>query len=285
MQPPVGPILVSLGPFSVHWYGLLIVTGILLAAASAAFLAKRAGENPDYVWDMLLLVVVLAVIGARVYHVFSQPAGGLIGWDYYKEHPLEALYIWQGGLAIYGAVIGGALGVLIYTRLRHLQTLRWLDFAAPGVALGQAIGRWGNFINHELYGPPTTLPWGVIIPAENRIIPYTNMTLYPPDTLFHPTFLYESLAALVLFLALFLLGMKRYEKLHQGDLLVGYLIGYAVIRFFTEMLRPDAWTIGSLAAAQVFSLVFIVGGIAFLVARRLLAKRQPESIETDFGQD
>ena len=279
MQPPVGPILVSLGPFSVHWYGLLIVTGILLAAASAAFLAKRAGENPDYVWDMLLLVVVLAVIGARVYHVFSQPAGGLIGWDYYKEHPLEALYIWQGGLAIYGAVIGGALGVLIYTRLRHLQTLRWLDFAAPGVALGQAIGRWGNFINRELYGPPTTLPWGVLIPAENRIIPYTNMTLYPPDTLFHPTFLYESLAALVLFLALFLLGMKRYEKLQQGDLLVGYLIGYAVIRFFTEMLRPDAWTIGSLAAAQVFSLVFIVGGVAFLVTRRLWAKRQPESTE------
>ncbi len=285
MQPPVGPILVSLGPFSVHWYGLLIVTGILLAAASAAFLAKRAGENPDYIWDMLLLVVVLAVIGARVYHVFSQPAGGLIGWDYYKEHPLEALYIWQGGLAIYGAVIGGALGVLIYTRLRHLQTLRWLDFAAPGVALGQAIGRWGNFINRELYGPPTTLPWGVIIPAENRIIPYTNMTLYPPDTLFHPTFLYESLAALVLFLALFLIAVKRHEKLHPGELLVGYLIGYAVIRFFTEMLRPDAWTIGSLAAAQVFSLVFIVGGIAFLVARRLLAKRQPESTKTDFGQD
>lgn len=268
MQPPVDPILFTLGPFSVHWYGLLIVTGIMLAATSAAFLAKRAGENPDYVWDMLLLVVVLAVIGARVYHVFSQPEGGLIGWDYYKEHPLEALYIWQGGLAIYGAVIGGAIGVLIYTRMRHLQPLQWLDFAAPGVALGQAIGRWGNFINRELYGPPTTLPWGVLIPAENRIIPYTNMMQYPADTLFHPTFLYESLAALALFLALFWLGIKHYEKLHRGDLLVGYLMGYAVIRFFTEMLRPDAWTIGSLAAAQIFSLVFIVLGAAFLITRR-----------------
>ncbi|MDX9952738.1 MAG: prolipoprotein diacylglyceryl transferase [Anaerolineae bacterium] len=279
MQPTVDPILFSLGPFSVHWYGLLIVTGILLAAASAAFLAKRAGENPDYIWDMLLLVVVLAVIGARIYHVFSQPAGGLIGWDYYKEHPLEALYIWQGGLAIYGAVIGGALGVLIYTRLRHLQPLRWLDFAAPGVALGQAIGRWGNFINRELYGPPTTLPWGVIIPAENRIIPYTNMTLYPPDTLFHPTFLYESLAALALFLVLFLVAVKRYDKLHPGDLLVAYLIGYAIIRFFTEMLRPDAWTLGALAAAQVFSLVFIVGGVGFLVARRLWLRKQATPTE------
>lgn len=279
MQPTVDPILFSLGPFSVHWYGLLIVTGILLAAASASFLAKRAGENPDYVWDMLLLVVVLAVIFARLYHVFSQPAGGLIGWDYYKEHPLEALYIWQGGLAIYGAVIGGALGVLIYTRARKLQTLRWLDFAAPGVALGQAIGRWGNFINRELYGPPTTLPWGVIIPAENRIIPYTNMSLYPPDTLFHPTFLYESLAALALFLVLFLVAIKRYEKLHSGDLLVAYLIGYAVIRFFTEMLRPDAWTLGALAAAQVFSLVFIVAGVGFLVARRLWLRKQSTSTE------
>ncbi|HOS80966.1 MAG TPA: prolipoprotein diacylglyceryl transferase, partial [Anaerolineae bacterium] len=244
MQPPVDPILISIGPLAVHWYGLLIVLGIMLAAASAAFLAKRGGENPDYVWDMLLLVVVLAVIGARAYHVFSRPAGGLIGWDYYKEHPLEALYIWQGGLAIYGAVIGGALGVLIYASVHHLNPLRWLDFAAPGVALGQAIGRWGNYINRELYGPPTTLPWGVLIPPENRILPYTDMTRYPADTLFHPTFLYESLAALALFLVLFLLGMKRYEKLHPGDLLVGYLMGYAVIRFFTEMLRPDAWTIG-----------------------------------------
>lgn len=277
MQPLVDPILITVGPFAVHWYGLLIVTGIMLAATTAAFLAKRAGENTDYVWDMLLLVVVLAVIGARVYHVFSQPAGGLIGWDHYKEHPLEALYIWQGGLAIYGAIIGGAIGVLIYTRMRHLKPLQWLDFAAPGVALGQAIGRWGNFINRELYGPPTTLPWGVLIPAENRIMPYTNLALYPPDTLFHPTFLYESLAALALFLVLFLLGVKRYERLHPGDLLVGYLIGYAVIRFFTEMLRPDAWTIGVLAAAQIFSLVLIVGGAAFLIARRLMARQKPES--------
>ena len=274
MQPPVDPILISVGPFAVHWYGLLIVTGIMLGALAAAFLAKRAGENPDYIWDMLLMVVVLAVIGARVYHVFSRPAGGLIGWDYYKEHPLEALYIWQGGLAVYGAVIGGAIGVLIYTRMRRLKPLQWLDFAAPGMAIGQAIGRWGNFINRELYGPPTTLPWGVLIPPANRIMPYTNLALYPPDTLFHPTFLYESLAALALFLVLFLLGVKRYEKLHSGDLLVGYLIGYAVIRFFTEMLRPDAWTIGTLAAAQIFSLIFIVTGAAFLIVRRLPARQK-----------
>ncbi len=274
MQPPVDPILISVGPFAVHWYGLLIVTGIMLGALAAAFLAKRAGENPDYIWDMLLMVVVLAVIGARVYHVFSRPAGGLIGWDYYKEHPLEALYIWQGGLAVYGAVIGGAIGVLIYTRMRRLKPLQWLDFAAPGMAIGQAIGRWGNFINRELYGPPTTLPWGVLIPPANRIMPYTNLALYPPDTLFHPTFLYESLAALALFLILFLLGVKRYEKLHSGDLLVGYLIGYAVIRFFTEMLRPDAWTIGTLAAAQIFSLIFIVTGATFLIVRRLAARKK-----------
>lgn len=277
MQPPVDPILITVGPFAVHWYGLLIVTGIMLGALTAAFLAKRAGENPDYVWDMLLMVVVLAVIGARVYHVFSRPAGGLIGWDYYKEHPLEAFYIWQGGLAVYGAVIGGAIGVLIYTRMRHLKPLQWLDFAAPGMAIGQAIGRWGNFINQELYGPPTTLPWGLIIPPQHRIMPYTNLALYPPDTRFHPTFLYESLAALGLFLVLFLLGAKRYEKLHQGDLLVGYLIGYAVIRFFTEMLRPDAWTIGSLAAAQIFSLVFIITGVVFLVVRRLPARHKTET--------
>ncbi len=274
MVPPVNPILVSIGPFAVHWYGILIVTGIMLGAMAAAYLAKRASENTEHVWDMLLVVVLLAIIGARVYHVFSQPTGGLIGWDYYKEHPIEALYIWQGGLGIFGAVIGGALGVILYTRMHKLHTLQWIDFAAPGMALGQAIGRWGNFVNRELYGPPTNLPWGVLIPPENRIMPYTNLTLYPPDTRFHPTFLYESLGAFVLFLTLFTLAVKLHGRLKDGDLLAGYLIGYATIRFFTEMLRPDAWEMGDLAAAQVFSLIFIAIGAVFLVIRHVILPRR-----------
>ncbi len=270
MQPPFPPTIVSWGPFTVHWYGLLIVLGIVLAAVTTDYLARVNGDDGDRVWDMLLVVVIAGVIGARLYHIFSQPAGGLIGWSYYKRHPIEIFYIWQGGLGIYGAVLGGALGLYLYCRHEGLSPIRWMDYAAPGVALGQAIGRWGNYMNRELYGPPTDLPWGLNIPPAYRIAPYDNLSLYPPEIRFHPTFLYESLGALLLFFLLFYLGAKRYAQLKEGDLILGYLLGYAVIRFFTEMLRPDAWRMGALATAQVIALV--VGGVslALLIARHLI---------------
>jgi phosphatidylglycerol:prolipoprotein diacylglycerol transferase len=275
MTPPFGPILLNIGDvISVHWYGVLIVTGIILGANVAAYLAKRAGKDPEIVWDMLIIVVVLAIIGARVYHVFSQPSSGLLGWDYYKENPLEALYIWNGGLGIYGAIVGGIIGVLIFAWRRKLRPLQWLDFAAPGMALGQSIGRWGNYINIELYGPPTTLPWGLRVPAMNRISPYTDLLKYPETTLFHPTFLYESLAALVLCLLLVWIAVRYGDKLLEGDLLVGYLIGYAIIRFFTEMLRPDAWMVGTIAAAQLVAIILLIVGIAYLLVRHLWIARR-----------
>jgi phosphatidylglycerol:prolipoprotein diacylglycerol transferase len=275
MTPPFGPILLNIGDvISVHWYGVLIVTGIILGANVAAYLAKRAGKDPEIVWDMLIIVVVLAIIGARVYHVFSQPSSGLLGWDYYKENPLEALYIWNGGLGIYGAIVGGIIGVLIFAWRRKLRPLQWLDFAAPGMALGQSIGRWGNYINIELYGPPTTLPWGLRVPAMNRISPYTDLLKYPETTLFHPTFLYESLAALVLCLLLVWIAVRYGDKLLEGDLLVGYLIGYAIIRFFTEMLRPDAWMVGTIAAAQLVAIILLIVGVAYLLVRHLWIARR-----------
>ncbi len=277
MIPPFDPIILTLGPFGIRWYGLLIVTGIMLGAAAAAFIAQEQDKDPDHIWDMLLLAVFLAIVGARMYHVFSKPSGGLLGWDHYKANPIEVFYLWEGGLGIFGAIIGGALGVLIYCLWHKLRPLRWMDFTAPGLALGQSIGRWGNYMNRELYGPPTNLPWGLEIPQNHRIIPYTDMNQYPPETLFHPTFLYESLAALALFLILFWIGAKHYRRLKEGDLLISYLIGYATIRFFTEMLRPDAWTIGKLAAAQIFSLIFIIGGIIALVVRHCFARQTVKS--------
>jgi len=275
MTPPFGPILFSIGNvLSVHWYGVLIVTGIILGANVAAYLAKKAGKDPEIVWDMLILVVVLAIIGARIYHVFSRPSSGLLGWDYYKQNPLEALYIWNGGLGVYGAIFGGALGVLIFAWRHKLRPLQWLDFAVPGMAIGQSIGRWGNFINIELYGPPTTLPWGLRVPALYRIAPYTDLFKYPETTLFHPTFLYESLLALALCLLLMWVAVRYGHKLGEGDLLVGYLMGYAIIRFFIEMLRPDAWMIGNIAAAQLFALIFLIVGAAFLIVRHLWLPRR-----------
>jgi phosphatidylglycerol:prolipoprotein diacylglycerol transferase len=267
MIPPVDAIMLKLGPLSVHWYGFLIVIGIILGANVASYLAKQAGRDPDIIWDMLMVTIIPAIIGARIYHVFSQPAGGLSGWSYYKENPLEALYIWKGGLGIYGAIVGGALGVISFSFYKRMPPLELLDFTAPGMAIGQAIGRWGNYVNRELYGPPTTLPWGLHIPMFNRIPPYTDLTQYPEHTLFHPTFLYESLAALGLCFLLLWIADHYRDRRKPGDLLLGYLIGYSAIRFLTEFLRPDAWMMGTLATAQIIALFFIVVGAIFLITR------------------
>lgn len=268
MRPPVDPILIHFTPtFGIHWYGLLIVTGVMLGAVYAAWRAKRDGKDPDHIWNALIFAIILGIIGARLYHVFSSPEGGMIGWDYYRENPIEIFYIWKGGLGIYGAIVGGVLGVLIYAWQAKIDALRWLDYGAPGLALGQAIGRWGNFINQELYGPPTDLPWGLIIEPEHRIVPYNDLTAYPPDTLFHPTFLYESLWCLLVFLGLAFVAERYRERLLKGDILLGYLIGYPLGRFFIEYLRPDAWMIGPLAAAQWFAIICVVGGVVLLIVR------------------
>jgi phosphatidylglycerol:prolipoprotein diacylglycerol transferase len=256
MTPPVDPILVQLGPITVHWYGVLVVTGILLGAQVAAYLAKRAGENPDRVWDMLMIAVIAGIIGARIEYVLVAPH-----WAYYKDHLAQAFYIWEGGLRIYGAIIGGALGVLAYTLTVKVNTLQYLDFAAPGMAMGHAIGRWGNFINRELYGPPTALPWGLEIPPAYRIPPYNNLEQYPADTLFHPTFLYESLGNLLLCVLLVWIADRFRGKVKPGTLVTGYLIGYSLIRFFMDYMRTDR------TSAQGIALIFAVLGVIYLVVR------------------
>ena len=256
MTPPIDPILFQVGPLTVHWYGILVVTGILLGAQVAAFLAKRAGENPERIWDLLIVVVLAGIIGARIEYVAVQPH-----WDYYRNHLAQAFYIWEGGLRIYGAIIGGALGVLGYALATKTQPLPLLDFAAPGMALGHAIGRWGNFINYELYGPPTPLRFGLLIPPEYRVAPYNNLSQYPADTLFHPSFLYESVANLLLCLALIWIAERFRGRLKAGTLLAGYLIGYSIIRFLMDYLRTDQ------TSAQVIAGVFAAAGLVYLLVR------------------
>jgi len=283
MKPPLDPILIHLGPnFGIHWYGVLIVSGVMLGAVYAAWRARQDGANPAHVWNGLIAAIILGIIGARLYHVFSNPEGGMVGWDYYRQHPAEILYIWHGGLGIYGAVVGGILGVLLYAWRAGLRPLQWLDYGAPGLALGQFIGRWGNFINQELYGPPTNSSWGLIIAPEYRIVPYNDLATYPPDTLFHPTFLYESLWCLLLFIVLAVIAQKLKDQLLEGDIVLGYVIGYPLGRFFIEYFRPDAWMIGPLAAAQLFAIIFAVGGTALLIVRHVRARNTTpagESIE------
>jgi len=273
MKPPFDPILIHFTPdYGIYWYGILVVAGIMLGACYAAWRAKQDGENPDHVWNGLIIAIILGIVCARLYHVFSEPEGGAVGWSYYRQHPIEILYIWHGGLGIYGAVLGGVVGVVIYAWRAKLHPLQWLDYGAPGLALGQAIGRWGNFINQELYGPPTNSSWGLIIEAEHRIAPYNDLTAYPLDTLFHPTFLYESLWCLLLFIILALIAHKWKDRLVEGDIVMGYVIGYPLGRFFIEYFRPDAWMLGPLAAAQWFAIASVVIGIVVLVVLHVRAR-------------
>ncbi len=252
-------IAFRIGPFSIAWYGIIIVTSAMLAAYLAEHEAKRRGEDPEHIWNALLLCLVLGMLGARLYHVVSS-------LDYYRQYPMEILNTRKGGLAIYGAVAGGAAGLWLYTRYHRLSFGRWADFATPGLILAQAISRWGNFLNQELYGYPTTLPWGIRIDADHRIPPYNDLARFPLDTRFHPTFLYESLGNLVN-LGVILYVSRRYgDRLKDGDLLLLYGILYPLLRFFVEFQRPDAWMIRSMATAQWISLasILVCGVLLFL---------------------
>jgi len=273
MEPPIA---FRLGPFAVHWYGIIIVTAVLVAAYVASLEARRRGQDPDHAWNALLLCLVLGIIGARLYHVFSSPRGGMMGWNYYRQNPIAILQIWHGGLGIYGAVAGGILGVYTYARLNNLSFLQWTDIGAPGLILAQAIGRWGNFINQELYGHPTNLPWGITITPPYRIPPYDNLTLYPATTRFHPAFLYESLWNLLGFL-LFMYVARRYsDRVLDGDLFCLYAIWYPVGRIFVEALRPDAWLIRGIPAAQIFAALAIVVSVSAILYRHRRARSAAE---------
>jgi len=281
------PIAFRLGPLAVHWYGIIIVVAVLVAAYVASLEARRRGQDPDHVWNALLLCLVLGIIGARLYHVFSSPRGGMLGWDYYRQNPIAILQIWRGGLAIYGAVAGGILGVYIYARLNKLSFLQWVDIGTPGLILAQAIGRWGNFVNQELYGYPTSLPWGIPIAPPYRIPPYDNLTVYPASTRFHPAFLYESLWNLLGFLLSMYVARRYADRLLNGDVFCLYAIWYPVGRIFVEALRPDAWLIRGVPAAQIFAAIAIVvsGGIILYRHRRTRPPAELPPVEEGLSEE
>lgn len=270
-----------IGPLPIRFYGIIIVLGALVGGFVAAREARRRGENPDRIWDALVYVVIAGILGARLYHVFSTPAGcneniPMCGWPWYQNHPLDMLLIWNGGLGIFGAILAGALVVLIYVRRNKLSLARYLDIAAPALIIGQAIGRWGNFMNQELYGPPTQLPWGVQIDAAHRYGEYADVTRYPVDTTyFHPLFLYESALNLIGFIVL-IVGARRWKWLKEGDLILLYMIWYGIVRIIVESFRFDAWVVtNGLPTAQLISLVLIAIGAGLLVFRH---RPQPKTI-------
>ena len=234
-----GPELVQLGPFVLRWYGLLIACAVLIGLNLSSWLAQQRKLENGLISDLLPLLVLFSVIGARIYYVSFE-------WHNYSGHWFKALAVWEGGIAIHGALLAGTLTLILFCRWRRQSFWTVLDVLVPSIALGQAIGRWGNFFNSEAFGVPTDLPWKLFIPFASR------PAVYATSDYFHPTFLYESLWNLALFIALILLfrfGMRRPNALPAGTLSCLYLIGYSLGRVWIEGLRIDPLCIGALPPA------------------------------------
>jgi len=272
---------ISIGNFEIKFYGIIIMLGALLAAWLSSKETKRRGINPDFIWDMLPWLLIAGIIGARLWHIFT-PSASLValGIDtkYYLTHPLDAINIRNGGLGIPGAVMGGALALWFYSRSKKTSFAMWTDIVAPGLALAQAIGRWGNFFNQELYGGPTNLPWAIFIEPAYRLPEYINQAYY------HPMFLYESLWNLMNMAVLMILGRKFQHKLITGDIFLVYLLIYPIGRFFLEFIRLDPSNIGGINANQTtMAVIAILSAIALIGKHTVFKKKFPKSKIQDFG--
>ncbi len=293
------PIALKIGGLTFRWYGILITIGVVLALYLTQYLAERRGEDPNRAWALLPILLVTGILGARLWYVINT-------WEKYKDHIFSigdpniagALEVWRGGIAIQGAVVGGIIGILIYSRFTSIKFLRWADFIVPGLILAQGLGRWGNFMNNEAYGRTTGLPWGIQIPCEYRTrgtTPGTNDTSCPVtsgNATFHPTFFYESVWNYAVFLTLYFMIMypKKVQKalkirLRDGDIFLAYLVFYSIGRFFVESLRTDSLFIignpvdGGIRSAQALSIVGIfIGSVWFIYRHRRSETRDDEAL-------
>lgn len=242
-----------------RFYSLMILAGLFAGIILAQREARRLGEDPAHVLNIAIIGAFFGLAGARAYHVIDQ-------WAYYSANPMQIIALRSGGIGIFGAIAGAALAVILYVwivnrRARRdgrpaMTVLRWLDIGAPAFLLGQAIGRWGNFFNQELFGPPTDLPWGIPIEPAYRTGQYMEYTH------FHPLFLYESLLSFLGVAVLLWAGRRFAQRLRQGDILLLYLVWYPLERSALEFLRFDNWKIGPVPTAHVVSVVIVVAAVA-----------------------
>lgn len=259
----------QLGPLYIRFYGIILMIGAVAAAFLADREARRRGQDSELVWDGLIWVLIGGIIGARVWHILTPPPSMVeagITTYFYLTHPLDALAIWRGGLGIPGAIIGGLIAIYFFCRYRKLDFLMWLDIAAPALALGQAIGRWGNYVNQELYGAPTNLPWKIYIEPQYRLPGFTDQEY------FHPLFLYESLWNLGIVIVLLLLARRGADWLINGDIFLIYLILYPLGRFLLEFIRLDSAQVAGINANQTVMAVVAVAAVITLVVRH---RRKP----------
>ena len=247
----------EVGPFALRYYGLCIAIGIIVATWLTGRELERKGLDGTLALDSLFFIVPLGFVGARAYHVITD-------YELYSGDPFPGVFeVWNGGLGIYGGVVGGFIGLLIFAWIRGISPWSFADAVAPGLVLAQAIGRWGNYFNQELFGRPSDLPWAIRIAPENRPVGYTDATS------FHPTFLYESIWDLIVCLILLWVARRFTERLKTGDILVLYVSLYSFGRFFVESLRIDpAFLIGGTIRGNLFVSSVLALGFAMILLLR-----------------
>ena len=266
----IDPVALEIGPIQVHWYGIIIAGAVLIAGLLGSRVAGWLGEDPEDGWSMLLVVMIFGIVGARIYHVIHL-------WEHYSANPIEIPQIWNGGIGIPGALAGGALGILLATRSKGISTARWLDVFAPAALLGQAIGRLGNFVNQELYGPPTTLcgvefprclPFGIQIDAAHRAGTPWDAVTYPVETTqFVPLFAYEAVLNLIGALVILYVIRRFGSRLFAGDAALMYLMWYGTVRTLLEPYRVNNWTILGLPTAMWVGILAVLVAAAWLIYR------------------
>jgi phosphatidylglycerol---prolipoprotein diacylglyceryl transferase len=250
-----GSDIFQIGSFTLRWYGLLIASAVLIGVNLSIYLAKKRRMDGEVIGDLAIWLVVAAIPCARLYFV-------LFNWNDYRYRLGDIVAVWKGGLAIHGAIIGGLLATLAFSKFKKISFWSLADVVVPSVALGQAIGRWGNFFNSEAFGSPTKLPWKLYIPSTARPSGFQDVEY------FHPTFLYESLWNLGVFgilMLLFFRSLSARKPLKNGTLFLLYLIFYSLGRVWIEGLRMDSLMLGSLRIAQVISFVGVAAGSFGLV--------------------
>lgn len=249
-------IFLNLGPIKIYWYSILILISIILGLYLGEKEAQRNGLGKKFISDISLKLILFSILGARIYYV-------IFNIDYYKNNLLDIFKIWQGGLAIYGAVIGAIITIIIVSKKEKVEILRTTDTMAPYLILGQAIGRWGNFFNHEAYGPSTTLEFLESLHIPNFVIEGMKIN----GIYYQPTFLYESIWCFLGFILLIIIR-KVYKNQHLGTLTGIYLIYYPIARFFIEILRTDSLYIYNIKVSMLVSIIMIIIGIILIITSK-----------------
>lgn len=244
----------QVGPVSFHYYGLILGLAILISFLTAKIVATRQKFPQNIIEELAIILIIPVILGARAYHV-------LHNWGFYAKNPVQIFFIWQGGIGVIGAIMAGITTLFIYSKLKKLDFLVLADLTTPALALAQAIGRFGNFVNSEAFGPPTNLPWGIYIDPVRRPENLANFSN------FHPTFFYEAIGDFLIFLIVIFLPGKL-----AGVKFALYLILYSILRAGLEFLRIDTWQVGIIKVAQLFSIIGFLAGATILIKLKWTSK-------------